>query len=74
MVKCELGRAYDVADRAIQTVDQISEIYSISGQYDLLIKAYLEDDQDTGHYVTEHLQTLPNVRDTFTIITFKAFS
>ncbi len=74
MVKCELGRAYDVADRAIETVQQISEIYSTSGQYDLLIKAYLEEGDDIGHFVTEKVQTLPGVRDTFTIITFKAFA
>lgn len=74
MVKCELGKAYDVADEAIQSIEQISEIYSTSGQYDLLIKSYLDDDQDTGHFVTERIQTLPGVRDTFTIITFKAFS
>jgi len=74
MVKCELGKAYDVADSALESVAQISEIYSTSGQYDLLIKAYLEEGQDTGHFITESIQTLPNVRDTFTIITFKAFS
>lgn len=74
MVKCELGQAYKVADRAIETIEQVSEIYSTSGQYDLLIKAYLEDGQDIGHFVTEHIQTLLGVRDTFTIITFKAFS
>ncbi|MFM8680081.1 MAG: Lrp/AsnC family transcriptional regulator, partial [Alphaproteobacteria bacterium] len=34
MVKCELGRAYDVADAAVQNVEQVSEIHSISGQYD----------------------------------------
>ena len=74
MVKCELGQAYDVAGRAIETVEQISEIYSTSGQYDLLIKSYLAEDQDIGHFVTEKIQMLPGVRDTFTIITFKAFS
>lgn len=74
MVKCELGKAYDVADTAVETIEQISEIYSTSGQYDLLIKAYLDNDQDTGHFVNEQIQTLPGVRDTFTIITFKAFS
>ena len=74
MVKCELGEAYRVADRAIELIEQISEIYSTSGQYDLLIKSYLSDDQDIGHFVTEKIQTLAGVRDTFTIITFKAFS
>ena len=74
MVKCELGQAYEVADRAIEAIEQVSEIYSTSGQYDLLIKSYLDADQDIGHFVTEQIQTLEGVRDTFTIITFKAFS
>jgi len=74
MVKCELGRAYQVADEAIEAIEQISEIYSISGQYDLLVKCYLDDGQDIGRFVTEQLQTLPGVKDTFTLITFKAFA
>ena len=73
MVKCELGKAYDVADDACG-VDQVSEVYSTSGQYDLLMKCYLPDNADIGHFVTERLQTLPGIKDTFTIIAFKAFS
>jgi len=74
MVKCELGKVYEVADEAVQAVEQISEIHSISGQYDLLVKCYLDDDHDIGHFVTEKLQRLPGVADTFTIVAFKAFS
>ncbi|MCK6453974.1 MAG: Lrp/AsnC ligand binding domain-containing protein, partial [Alphaproteobacteria bacterium] len=72
--KCELGKAYAVADRAAQEVEKVSEVYSISGQYDLLMKCYLNDGEDIGHFVTEQVQTLPGVKDTFTLITFKAFS
>jgi DNA-binding Lrp family transcriptional regulator len=74
MVKCELGQAYNVADNAVGDVEQVSEVYSTSGQYDLLMKCYLPDATDIGHFVTEKLQTLPGVKDTFTIIAFKAFS
>jgi DNA-binding Lrp family transcriptional regulator len=73
MVKCELGRAYDVAGNAVQEIEQVSEVHSISGQYDLLMKCYLTDDQDIGHFVMG-LQKLPGVKDTFTLITFKAFT
>ena len=73
MVKCELGKAYAVADDAC-TVEQISEVYSTSGQYDLLMKCYLDEKVDIGHFVTSRIQTLPGVKDTFTLITFKAFS
>ncbi|MEE8203481.1 MAG: Lrp/AsnC ligand binding domain-containing protein [Alphaproteobacteria bacterium] len=74
MVKCELGQAYRVADAAVQEVEQVSEVHSISGQYDLLMKCYLDADADIGHFVTERVQTLPGIRDTFTLIAFKAFS
>lgn len=73
-VKCDLGRAYDVADAAVQTVDQVSEVHSTSGNYDLLLKCYLDDATDIGHFVNERIQVLPGVRDTYTIIAFKAFS
>ena len=73
-VKAELGRAYKVAEEAIESVEQVSEAYSTSGQFDLLFKCYLNDDDDIGHFVTEKIQCLPSVKDTFTLITFKAFS
>jgi DNA-binding Lrp family transcriptional regulator len=73
MVKCELGKAYDVADAAVQSVEHVSEVYSTSGQYDLLMKCYLPDETDIGHFVTSQIQTLSGIKDTFTLITFKAF-
>lgn len=73
MVKCELGRAYEVAASAADRVDEVSEVYSTSGQYDLLLKCVLPRERDVGHFVTEALQRLPGVKDTFTLIAFKAF-
>ena len=73
MIKCEMGRAYQVAQEACDTIEELSELFSTSGQYDLLAKFYLEPDQDTGLFVTETLQTLPGVKDTYTLITFNAF-
>ncbi|MCW2243332.1 Lrp/AsnC ligand binding domain-containing protein [Azospirillum canadense] len=74
MVKCELGKAYLVADQAVQEIEQVSEVHSISGQYDLLMKCYLTQDMDIGRFVTENIQTLGGVRDTFTLIAYKAFA
>ncbi|ACI98781.1 Lrp/AsnC ligand binding domain-containing protein [Rhodospirillum centenum] len=74
LVKCDLGQAYEVADRAVQEIEQVSEVHSVSGQYDLMMKCYLDDGADIGHFVTGHLQTLAGVKETFTIIAFKAFT
>jgi DNA-binding Lrp family transcriptional regulator len=74
MIKCEMGQAYRVAREAADTIPQMSELYSTSGQYDLLGKFYLDPDQDVGLFVTERVQSLPGVKDTYTLITFNAFS
>ena len=41
MVKCQLGKAYDVAATAVDNVDCVSEVYSVSGQHDLMMKLSL---------------------------------
>ena len=73
MVKCELGRPTTWPTMPCG-VDQVSEVYSTSSQYDLLMKCYLDEKTDIGHFVTSKIQTLAGVKDTFTLITFKAFS
>jgi len=73
-IKCEMGQAYRVAQDAADTIEQMSELYSTSGQYDLLGKFYLDDDDDIGRFITEKVQRLPGVKDTYTLITFNAFS
>jgi len=74
MVKCELGETYNVAAQAVDEIEQVSEVHSISGQFDLLMKCALASDADIGHFIAEKIQKLPGIKDTFTLITFKAFS
>ena len=71
-IKCELGKSYGVAT-AIADAEIASEIYSTAGGYDLLVKFYLKDGDDVGHFVAQKIQTIPGIRDTYTLITFKAF-
>ncbi len=72
-IKCDMGQAYRVAREAADSIPEMSELFSTSGQYDLLGKFYLEADQDIGMFVTDKIQTLPGVKDTYTMITFNAF-
>ena len=71
-IKCELGKAYEVAS-ALADAEIASEIYSTAGNYDLLAKFYVDDSVDVGHFVNEKVQVLPNIKDTFTVVTFRAF-
>jgi DNA-binding Lrp family transcriptional regulator len=71
-IKCQLGKSYEVANK-LADAELASEIYSTAGDYDLLVKFYVDEKTDIGHFVNEKVQTIPGIQDTHTIITFKAF-
>ncbi len=71
-IKTNLGKAYEVAT-AIADSEIASEIYSTAGSYDLLVKFYVEEDQDIGHFIAEKLHSIAGIKDTHTITTFRAF-
>ena len=71
-IKCKLGKTYDVASR-LADAEIASEIYSIAGNFDILPKFHLDDGVDIGHFVGQKLQTIADIVDTHTILTFKAF-
>ncbi|MBE7217897.1 MAG: Lrp/AsnC ligand binding domain-containing protein [Caulobacteraceae bacterium] len=73
-IKCAPGEAYDVAARLADTVEPTPEVWSTSGAFDLLAKFPLGEGRDPGRFVTEAVQRLPGVRDTYTIIGFNAFT
>ena len=54
-------------------IEIASEIYSTAGDFDLLVKFYVDPATDIGHFIAEKVQTISGVADTRTIITFKAF-
>lgn len=72
MIKCKLGETYKVAS-TLADAEIASEIYSTSGDYDLLVKFYVEDGADIGHFVSQKVHPIEGIQDTKTIITFKAF-
>ena len=73
MIKCEMGQAYRVAREMADSIEELSEMHSTSGQYDLLGKFYLASDQDIGLFVVDRIQTVAGVKDTYTLQTFNAF-
>ena len=71
-IKCALGKSYEVAN-ALADSEIASEIYSTAGEFDLLVKFYVDQATDIGHFVNEKVQKIAGIQDTQTIICFKAF-
>jgi len=71
-IRCKPGLTYKVAeDIALKEVH--SELYSTSGDYDLLMKVYIPETADVGRYVNEFLADIAGIERSLTTMTFKAF-
>ncbi len=71
-LRCRPGTAYTVAD-AISLKEIHSEMYSTSGEYDLLLKLYIPEEADIGRYINEELLDVPDIERSLTILTFRTF-
>ena len=71
-IRCRPGTTYKVAE-AITLREIHSELYSTSGEYDLLLKLYIPAGDDVGKYIYDHLLDVPGIERTYTTLTFKAF-
>lgn len=71
-LRCQPGKTYEVADE-IYRREIVSELYSTSGEYDLLMKIYLETDIDIGKWINDNVALIPGIDRSLTTLTFKAF-
>jgi len=72
LIRCELGRIEDVAN-ALMEIEGVSEVHSITGPWDLLAKLYAPDYDSFGDVIPGHVQKLAGIRETETLLTFRAF-
>jgi DNA-binding Lrp family transcriptional regulator len=71
-LRCKPGTTYRVAERIIER-EIHSELYSTSGEHDLLLKLYIPEDQDVGMYINDHLLDIDGIERSLTTMTFRAF-
>ena len=71
-IRCRPGSTYRVAE-AIALKDIHSELYSTSGDWDLLMKLYVPEGADIGHFINEQLLDIADIERSLTTLTFKAF-
>ena len=71
-LQCVPGKTYEVAD-ALYEREVVSELYSTSGDYDLMMKVYVDDGVDIGKFINDNVANVPGIVRSLTTLTFKAF-
>ena len=72
-IRCRPGTAYQVADK-IGLREVHSELYSVSGDFDLLLKLQVPEGEDIGRYINDNLLDIDGIERTHTIQTYKVFT
>ena len=71
-LQCAPGKTYEVADTLYKR-EIVSELYSTSGEFDLLAKIYAKEGDDIGKFINEYVLNIPNIVRSLTTLTFTAF-
>lgn len=71
-LQCAPGKTYNVAEILYQR-EIVSELYSTSGEFELLAKIYIEENTDIGKFINNNILDIPGITRSLTTLTFTAF-
>lgn len=72
-VKADVAHIPEVAE-AIATLRGVSEVYSVTGQIDLIALVRVKDHDDVARVVADAINKVPGVMETETHIAFRTYS
>lgn len=73
LINAEQGRVPEVAEALIR-LPGVAEVYSVAGPYDLVAIARVRQQEELADLVASHLQSIPGIAATNTLIAFRAYS
>jgi DNA-binding Lrp family transcriptional regulator len=73
LLNVQRDKVNEVAE-ALADMQGISEVYSVSGRYDLVAIVRVKDNDDLADTVTNHMRKVGGIISTETMLAFRAFS
>ncbi|KRV49895.1 AsnC family transcriptional regulator [Wenjunlia vitaminophila] len=73
LVKTSVDQIPDIAE-SIAALDGVSEVYSVTGEYDLVAMVRVRHHDDLADIIPGQLNKVPGVKDTETHVAFRTYS
>lgn len=73
LIKAERNSINTIAEQMV-AIDGISEVYSVSGKYDLIAIVRVKATEDLADLVTQKMLTVDGISKTETMLAFQAYS
>lgn len=70
---CDIHRIPETA-QVVADLPEVSEVYSVAGDYDLVIMVRVRDHDDLARVVSEEIAKVPGIERTQTLVAFKVYS
>ena len=70
---CDIHRIPETA-QAVADIPEVSEVYSVAGDYDLVIMVRVRNHDDLARVVSERIAKIEGVERTQTLVAFKVYS
>ena len=73
LVETDVARIPEAA-QAIAELDGVSEVYSVTGDVDLVAVVRVREHEELADVIADHLNKIEGVRSTKTYVAFRAYS
>ncbi len=73
LINAQRGQVNETAQSLLE-IDGVAEVYSVTGEYDLVAMLRLQQYEDLADVVTNHMVQLPGILKTHTLMAFQCYS
>lgn len=70
---CDVHEIPETA-QAVADIPEVTEVYSVAGEYDLVIMVRVREHDDLARVVSEGIAKTPGIMRTQTLVAFKVYS
>ncbi|MEI2639266.1 MAG: Lrp/AsnC ligand binding domain-containing protein [Microthrixaceae bacterium] len=72
LIEAEPSAISDLADRLVE-IDRVSEVYSVTGEYDLVVMVRVSRHEELAEVVTGRIARLSGIRRTHSMVAFRSY-
>ena len=73
LINTQRGQINETAQRLLE-IEGVADVYSVTGEYDLVAVLRFQNYEDLADVVTSHMQQLPTITKTHTLMAFQCYS
>lgn len=72
LIEAEPAAIATLAEQLVE-IDRVSEVYSVAGEFDLVVMLRVREHVELAEVVTGHIARLGGIRNTHTMVAFRTY-